>query len=134
MIKYNLPDPFDTANIETLSVDIYPPCTIPECPPKMQGFDLTGKTAAGQTIYATDPPEKPAAKTEPVHHPSYYNYLPVECIDVVQHMPFCLGAAIKYVWRCGRKPYESAQQDLRKAIWYLHKHIELLDKQSKPAP
>lgn len=51
---------------------------------------------------------------DPVEHPDHYTWLPgVECIAVVAHFPFNLGAAIKYIWRAGRKG--DALEDLRKA-------------------
>lgn len=54
-----------------------------------------------------------------VRHPSHYTSHPsgIECIDVVQHMMFCPGNAIKYIWRAGQKgdPIE----DYNKAIQYI---------------
>jgi len=32
---------------------------------------------------------------------------------------FCIGQAIKYLWRAGRKMNETIQDDSRKALWYL---------------
>ncbi|QFG11378.1 hypothetical protein SEA_ZAVALA_53 [Mycobacterium phage Zavala] len=58
-----------------------------------------------------------------VAHPSHYTSSPakcracghpIECIDITQHMGFCLGNATKYVWRCDLK--HDAIEDLRKAI------------------
>ncbi len=45
---------------------------------------------------------KPAEK---VNHPAHYNDSPsgVECIEVVRHMNFNVGNAVKYLWRCGKK-------------------------------
>lgn len=54
---------------------------------------------------------------ETVNHPSHYNNIAnVECIDVVEHMTFNQGNAIKYLWRLFDKgdPIEN----LDKAIWY----------------
>ena len=61
-----------------------------------------------------------------VNHPEHYNSHPsgIECIDVVQHMSFCLGSAVKYIWRAGLKG--DAAEDLRKAIWYLECEIARL--------
>jgi hypothetical protein len=72
--------------------------------------------------------EKSTADDDAVAHPSHYTWLPgIECFDVVKHFPFCLGAAIKYIWRAGRKADNSAVQDLRKAIANIEKQIELLE-------
>ena len=42
----------------------------------------------------------------------------VECIDVVRHLPFAQGNAMKYVWRAGHK--DDIRQDLDKALWYVN--------------
>lgn len=46
---------------------------------------------------------------------------PIECIDVTQHMGFCLGNVTKYVWRCDLK--HDSIEDLEKAVRYLHYEI-----------
>jgi hypothetical protein len=58
-----------------------------------------------------------------VDNPRHYTSHPsgVECIQVVEHMPFCLGNAMKYIWRAGLKDDEVT--DLRKAVWYLEREI-----------
>jgi hypothetical protein len=38
-----------------------------------------------------------------------------------EHMTFCLGNALKYVWRAGLKGDEI--EDLRKAVWYIEREI-----------
>jgi hypothetical protein len=46
-------------------------------------------------------------------------------------MSFCLGNAVKYIWRAGLKG--DAAEDLRKAAWYLQREISRLEKlQGKP--
>lgn len=66
--------------------------------------------------------------TEKVNHPQHYNKHPsgYECIDIVRHMNFDLGNAIKYIWRAGIKS-DNAVEDLRKAIWYLEDEIKRLE-------
>lgn len=61
--------------------------------------------------------------------PKHYNVHPsgVECIEITQHMNFCLGNALKYLWRSGIKS-EDAVEDLKKAIWYISKEIERISK------
>lgn len=63
---------------------------------------------------------------EGVNHPKHYNEHPsgVECIEVVRHMSFNLGNAIKYLWRDGIKDEEMPLQDLKKAAWYLNDEIQ----------
>lgn len=61
-----------------------------------------------------------------VNHPSHYNNIPIECIDVVRHFNFNRGNAIKYIWRAGNKDPNKEIEDLEKAIWYLNDEIKRL--------
>ncbi len=63
-----------------------------------------------------------------VNHPQHYNSHPsgVECIQVVEHMNFNRGNAVKYIWRAGDKGNEI--EDLKKAAWYINREIERLTK------
>ncbi|MEM7069833.1 MAG: DUF3310 domain-containing protein [Pseudomonadota bacterium] len=65
-----------------------------------------------------------ANNPDPVNFPQHYTEHPsgIECIQVTEHMNFCRGNAIKYIWRAGSKGNEV--QDLEKAIWYLQREIE----------
>lgn len=58
-----------------------------------------------------------------VKHPAHYTTHPsgVECIQITEYMNFCLGNAMKYIWRAGLKG--DAVQDLEKAKWYLEREI-----------
>jgi hypothetical protein len=58
-----------------------------------------------------------------VNHPKHYNSHPsgVECIEITEHMNFCLGNAVKYIWRASLKGKEI--EDLRKARWYIDREI-----------
>lgn len=66
---------------------------------------------------------------ETVDHPQHYNEHPsgVECIDVVEHMGFNVGNAVKYLWRADHK-HETPIEDLKKAAWYISREIERLSK------
>lgn len=57
-----------------------------------------------------------------VARPRHYNVHPsgVECIQVTEHMNFCRGNAMKYLWRADHK---GGLEDLRKARWYLDREI-----------
>lgn len=66
-----------------------------------------------------------------VDHPAHYNHGGGECIDVARRMPFCLGNALKYIWRCGHKhdgtlegARRKAVEDAQKAVWYLNEFIK----------
>ena len=60
---------------------------------------------------------------DPVNHPKHYTEHPsgVECIEITEHMNFCVGNAIKYLWRPGLKGEQV--EDLRKARWYIDREI-----------
>lgn len=64
-----------------------------------------------------------------VNHPEHYCTGNYECIDVMQELfgietvkHFCLLNAFKYLYRCKRK---NGVEDIKKAVWYLNKIIEL---------
>jgi len=63
---------------------------------------------------------------DPVVSPDHYTWMPeIDCLDVAKHFDYCSGAAIKYIWRSGRKGNkQDALEDLRKAIFYLNREIE----------
>jgi hypothetical protein len=65
-----------------------------------------------------------------VNHPKHYTQHPsgVECIQVTEHMSFCLGNAIKYIWRADLK--NDAIEDLEKAQWYITREIAKRKKQT----
>jgi len=66
---------------------------------------------------------------DPINAPAHYTAHPsgIECIEVTEHMNFCLGNAIKYIWRAGLKT-ENPTEDLRKAAWYINREIQRLEK------
>lgn len=66
---------------------------------------------------------------DPVNHPSHYTEHPsgIECIQITEHMNFCLGNAVKYIWRAGLKN-DNAIEDLKKARWYVDRELERLAK------
>lgn len=65
-----------------------------------------------------------------VNHPPHYKNHPsgIECIEITEHMNFCLGNAIKYIWRADMK---NGIEDLQKAKWYIQREIELRGKNAK---
>lgn len=70
-------------------------------------------------------------RKEIVNHPAHYNAHPsnVECIDIVEHHNFNIGNAIKYLWRVDEKG--QADDDLRKAVWYIEREIKRRIKERK---
>jgi len=65
-----------------------------------------------------------------VNHPTHYNVGKIEVIDVIDdwNLGFCLGNTIKYIGRAGHKDKTKTIEDLKKAAWYLNRHIENLEK------
>ena len=59
-----------------------------------------------------------------VDHPKHYTIHPsgVECIEISEHFNFCVGNAIKYLWRAGEKG--DYVEQLQKAAWYIQREIE----------
>lgn len=70
-----------------------------------------------------------------VQHPIYYGGAddPYEAIKVIEawNLGFHLGNTVKYISRAGKKYGNSATQDLKKALFYLNREIELLEKQNQ---
>jgi hypothetical protein len=62
--------------------------------------------------------------TDNVNNPKHYNSHPsgIQAIQVTEHMNFCLGNAMKYIWRADLK--HDAIEDLEKAVWYINREIE----------
>lgn len=61
-----------------------------------------------------------------VNNPAHYTSHPsgIECIEVTEHYNFCIGNAIKYLWRAGLKLDGMKEvEDCEKAIWYINRHI-----------
>lgn len=75
----------------------------------------------GTVVVPHDPVERPAHYTS---HPSG-----IECIQITEHMSFCIGNAVKYLFRAGKKDGHSKYiQDLRKSVWYINREIERFEK------
>lgn len=66
--------------------------------------------------------------SETVDHPAHYGgeQNPYEAIKVIEawELGFCLGNAVKYIVRAGKKG--DALEDLRKARWYLDREISTI--------
>ena len=71
---------------------------------------------------------------DPVNHPRHYTGHPsgIECIEITEHLNFCVGNAVKYLWRAGLKGDDI--EDLRKAAWYVQREIDRRTKQEGNQP
>lgn len=65
---------------------------------------------------------------DPVNHPAHYTTGKIEVIDFIddKELGFCLGNAVKYIARAGKKDPAKTVEDLEKAVWYLNHEIARL--------
>lgn len=71
-----------------------------------------------------------------VNHPKHYTSHPsgVECIQITECHNFCVGNAMKYLWRAGLKfdadksDSQKQVEDLEKAVWYIQREISRIKK------
>jgi len=66
---------------------------------------------------------------ETVNHPAHYGGdTTYEAIKVIEawNLGFCLGNAVKYISRAGKKSKETEIEDLEKAAFYINRQIQKL--------
>lgn len=68
-------------------------------------------------------------KEKNVNHPSHYTDGKIEVIEFIEDkgLGFCLGNAIKYISRAGKKDPNKEIEDLEKAIWYIKRRIKQIE-------
>lgn len=68
------------------------------------------------------------SEKETVNHPKHYNMGKFEVIDVIEdwNLGFHTGNAVKYIARAKYKNNEI--EDIKKAIWYLERHLKKIKK------
>ena len=68
-----------------------------------------------------------------VNHPAHYGGgdNPYEAIKIIEAhgegKGFCIGNALKYILRAGKKDPNKEAEDLKKAIWYLNRRLTQLE-------
>lgn len=74
-------------------------------------------------------------KTDNINHPAHYTFGSIEVINAIEDwkLPYHLGNAVKYIARAGHKDPAKTTEDLRKAVWYLNRYIDLLEKEDEKA-
>lgn len=68
-----------------------------------------------------------------VNHPSHYTDGKIEVIDFIEdkNLDFCLGNAVKYISRAGKKDPAKEIEDLKKAVWYINRRIQELEQEAE---
>ena len=67
--------------------------------------------------------------SDAVNHPSHYTDGNIEVIEYIEDkkLDYCLGNAVKYISRAGKKDPAKEIEDLRKADWYINRRIQELE-------
>ena len=106
------------------------------CKLKVEGWEMP--TLSG-CLHITNSPESDLDKAlaligveienDPVNHPSHYTDGKIEVIDFIEDkkLGFCLGNAVKYIARAGKKDPTKEIEDLKKAKWYVERRIKELE-------
>lgn len=71
------------------------------------------------------------SEDDPVNHLSHYTDGKFDVINYIEDkdLGFCLGNAIKYISRAGKKDQRKEVENLLKAIWYISRKIEQISKE-----
>lgn len=66
---------------------------------------------------------------ETINSPSHYADGKIEVIDFIEdkNLGFCLGNAVKYIARAGKKDPTKTVEDLKKAEWYIKRRIKEIE-------
>ena len=86
-----------------------------------------------ETLQKTLDKVKEPVENDNVNHPSHYTDGNIEVMDFIEdkQLNFARGNVIKYVSRAGKKDPNKELEDLKKAMWYLNREIERLEKEKK---
>ena len=92
-------------------------CETEENPPADKNVDL--QKAANEVTH------------DNVSHPAHYTSGQIEVIDFIEdkELGFHLGNAVKYISRAGRKDADRTIEDLQKAVWYINRQIQRLERE-----
>lgn len=74
--------------------------------------------------------EEMTQEPERVNHPAHYHADTIEAIEVIEawSLNFNRGNCVKYLSRAGLKDPTREIEDLKKALWYLKREIERLNR------
>lgn len=67
--------------------------------------------------------------SDPVERPAHYRKAKSQILEIIEayNLGFHLGNAVKYICRAGHKDPKTYEQDLRKALFYLQRKLDLMD-------
>lgn len=106
----------------------------PVAMPAHYGYELLGEPKFTLEEYFKGLQATPMADDKDmVNSPSHYTQGAIECIDAIEQVvkdldgmeAMCTGNAIKYLWRWKHK---NGVEDLKKAVWYVQRMIDNLEK------
>lgn len=93
-------------------------------------FHLSSEKQLYTRDYQSDAEDKKEKQEvfDAVNKPAHYNAGKIEVIEAIEDWgldkDFCLGNAIKYIARAGKKDPAKTIEDLNKAIWYINRKIK----------
>lgn len=100
-----------------------------------QHHDNCSQKSPNDPIWPSGKPMSEVVKDKPdmVNHPSHYGgeHAKFEPIKVIRGYGwlegFCLGSALKYIARAGKKDPGKKVEDLRKAAWYINYYADVVE-------
>lgn len=115
------------------SDDYQPPC----CECKGTSVPSSKEFRSRPLLWELNSEIEHESENDTVNHPFHYTQGGIECIDAMESAfgarelaVYCKIAAFKYIWRCEHK---NGSEDIKKAIWYLNKYLELKEGDSSDA-
>lgn len=92
------------------------------CPTCTRPINISYRYHTAREAFSPGPSE--------VEHPSHYTFGKYEVLDVIEdwNMPYHLGNVMKYIARAGRKDPDKEIEDLKKAMTYLKRYIDMKEK------
>lgn len=99
----------------------------------LKTVEIKEKANTKETLQETLDEVKEPVENDNINHPSHYTDGNIEVMDFIEdkQLNFARGNVIKYVSRAGKKNPNKELEDLKKAMWYLNREIERLEKEKK---
>lgn len=89
--------------------------------------------AAREAASAPAPEPLKTPSQEMINHPAHYHAAGgYEVIEIIEAwgLNFARGNALKYLARAGLKDPRTERQDLKKALWYIERELERLEREA----